>query len=172
MKKRRSKTDRADDIRITRAAYDWIHAVIIGIILFVTIMTFVFGFHTVDSVSVLTFNHGLEPGAAVVYADSTNTLHLARLIAFDGQKVTLDTQNKKIRVDNQEILSFNVKDFEKLSSVIKEAFIVSKGQVLVADLSIDSFDSKSIDTFRCIDCDNLTGKITTVVFPIEQFRIF
>lgn len=172
MKKRYSKTDKADDIRLVRAAYDWIHAVVIGIILFVTVMTFVFRLYTVGSVSVLTSENGLESGMAVVYADGTNTLHFARLIAFDGQTVTLDTQNKKIRVDNHGILSFDVKDSEKLSSFIKDAFVVSKGQVLVADLPGDSFDSKNISSLRCIDSGDLAGRITTVVFPMEQFRIF
>ena len=102
---------------------------------------------------------------------------IKRIIATEGQTVTIDYENRTITVDgvvlNEDYISQETTAFDK-SNYLLDTFTVPEGKVFVMGDnrshggSLDSRDSK----IGLIDERFILGKLVLRIFPINEFKFF
>ena len=100
-----------------------------------------------------------------------------RVIATEGQTVTIDYENRKITVDgallNEDYISDEVTPFDK-SNYLTSTFTVPKGKVFV--MGDNRGHNKSLDSrsssIGMIDTRYILGEVVARLFPISDFKIF
>lgn len=169
MKKHISINERSDRNQLIRAAYDLAHAAVFGLVFAGVFFLFVFRLYTVDAVSVLSQPQGrINMDSLVVYENTDSTLSVMRVLAGSNQTVYIDTQNKKILVDNQKIADYDVSDM--IQTLPNEPLTLSD-QYLAAKLSTTGKHWEATE-YLIVDKNQVEGVVRALILPVEEFRIF
>lgn len=174
------------EVMSRRETYDWIHCMIIALI--VCVFLFVFGIRVINvagsSMNPTLFNgekmlvsnlfYSPEVGDVVVFKKDEydpNKALVKRIIATEGQVINIDFETGTIYIDGQPF----EEDYISELTVNKLDFIgpktVPKGCVFVMgdnrNASTDSRDSR----IGMVDARLIIGKVYYVIFPIPSFRL-
>ncbi len=174
------------EIMSRRETYDWIHCMIIALI--VCVFLFVFGIRVINvagsSMNPTLFNgekmlvsnlfYSPEVGDVVVFKKDEydpNKALVKRIIATEGQVINIDFETGTIYIDGQPF----EEDYISELTVNKLDFIgpktVPEGCVFVMgdnrNASTDSRDSR----IGMVDARLIIGKVYYVIFPIPSFRL-
>jgi signal peptidase I len=162
-----------------KAAWDWIQAILIAVVLAIIIRLFVFEpfnvsgpsmketMHTGDLVIVNKLIYKIrdpKPGEVIVFHAPEHKDYIKRVIALPGEK--LEARNNKVYINGKEIkepyLADNVRtqDFSEV--------IVPPGHIFVmGDNRMDSTDSRVLGP---ISIDKLVGRADLIYWPLSEFK--
>lgn len=174
-----------NDNSMVNTVYDWVRTIIFTFIIAMVCSVFLLRIIKVDGGSM---NDTLSDNDMVMVTDMLYTPHngdiivithgehynkpiIKRVIATEGQKLTLDFQNERIIVDGEVLkenyikgttFSHNFADYEIPSEI-------PKGKVFVmGDNRPISKDSRKAE-IGLIDVENIVGKAQFVAFPFNHF---
>lgn len=160
--------------------YEWIHSIIVAIVIVVLLLTFVFRLvnikgtsmvdtlHNQDKVIITNFMYEPKVGDIVVFPadEKVNTPIIKRVIALEGQQVYIDYTAQEVYVDG--ILLKEDYVYSPMAAVEKDLSVtVGEGQVFVlGDNRLKSLDSRS---FGCKNVDDIIGKAQFIIYPFDRF---
>ena len=166
----------------SNAAYEWIHSIVVAIVIVVLLLTFVFRLINIDGPSmqntlmhndkVIITNFFYEPEVGDIVVIPAGKYYdkpiIKRIIALEGQKVYINYQTYEVYVDG--ILL--EEDYISTNTVSKDgkteySITVGEGQAFIlGDNREVSFDSRYFD---CINVDDIIGKAQFVILPFSRF---
>lgn len=169
MKKHISPTEKFDRNQLIRAAYDLAHAVVFSLIFTGVFFFFVFRLYTVDAVTVLAKPQSAVNINSLVVCENTDTaLSVVQVLAGSNQTISIDTQNKKILVDNQKIADYDVSN---MIQTLPDEPLVLTDQYLVAKLSVTEKHWQATE-YWIVSQNQIEGVVKALVLPVEQLKIF
>lgn len=167
---------------IANNLYEWIHSIIVAIVIVVLLLTFVFRLINIDGPSmentlqnsdkVIITNFMYEPEVGDVVVIPAGKYYdkpiIKRIIALEGQEVYIDYTTNEVYVDGilleEDYISsktISVKGDKELSLTVGE------GEVFIlGDNREVSYDSRS---FGCVKESDIIGKAQFVIFPFNNF---
>ncbi len=167
---------------ITNNLYEWIHSIIVAIVIVVLLLTFVFRLINIkgpsmentlqnsDKVIITNFMYEPEVGDIVVipagkYYDEPI---IKRIIALEGQEVYINYTTHEVYVDGilleEDYISSDTISFKGDKEL---SLKVGEGEVFIlGDNRGVSYDSRS---FGCVKKDDIIGKAQFVIFPFSNF---
>ncbi len=162
--------------------YEWVHSIIVAIVIVVLLLTFVFRLINIDGPSmentlqnsdkVIITNFMYEPEVGDIVVIPAGKYYdkpiIKRIIALEGQEVYINYETYEVFVDGilleEDYISSNtvsVKGDKELSLTVAE------GEVFIlGDNRYVSYDSRS---FGCVKKDDIIGKAQFVIFPFNNF---
>ncbi|MBQ9742682.1 MAG: signal peptidase I [Ruminococcus sp.] len=171
---------------ITTALYEWMHSIVVAIVIVILLLTFVFRLVNIDGTSmcdtlfhqdkVIITNFFYEPevGDIVVIpegvASKIDKPIIKRIIALEGQEVNINFETGEVSVDG-EVLKEEYVSTQTTQNVgevpIEYPLTVPEGQAFIlGDNRKVSLDSRS---FGCVNVDDIIGKAQFVIFPFNNF---
>lgn len=167
---------------IANNLYEWIHSIIVAIVIVVLLLTFVFRLINIDGPSmentlqnsdkVIITNFMYEPEVGDVVVIPAGKYYdkpiIKRIIALEGQEVYIDYTTNEVYVDGilleEDYISsktISLKGDKELSLTVGE------GEVFIlGDNREVSYDSRS---FGCVKESDIIGKAQFVIFPFNNF---
>lgn len=171
-----------NESNVAGVLYEWVHSIIVAIVIVVLLLTFVFRLVNIDGTSmndtlahqdkviITNFFYKPEVGDIVVipagkYYDKPI---IKRIIALEGQDVYINFKTHEVYVDgillDEDYISSDT--IHRLSET-EMSLTVGEGEAFImGDNRAVSHDSRY---FGCVKVDDIIGKAQFVVFPFDHF---
>lgn len=167
---------------VTNALYEWIHSIIVAVVIVVLLLTFVFRLINIEGTSMLNtlenndkviltnFFYEPEVGDIVVipagkYYDKPI---IKRIIALEGQEVYINYETHEVYVDGI-LLDEDYISTETNSNTGEKELSITVGEgeaFIMGDNRQVSYDSRY---FNCVSVDDIIGKAQFVIYPFDNF---
>ncbi|MBQ4105524.1 MAG: signal peptidase I [Clostridia bacterium] len=167
---------------VTTALYEWMHSIVVAIVIVVLLLTFVFRLVNIDGTSmcntllnedkVIITNFFYEPEVGDVVVIPAGKYYdkpiIKRIIALEGQQVYINYQTCEVFVDgvllDEEYIS---SDTINKTGETEVSLTVADGEAFImGDNREVSYDSRY---FGCVSVDDIIGKAQFVIFPFNNF---
>ncbi|HHZ05747.1 MAG TPA: signal peptidase I [Clostridiales bacterium] len=183
-KSKKTKNDNApqEEISMTESCFEWLHALIVAIIVVVLLLTFVFRLVDVDGKSMMNTLHDndkvivtnflYEPvdGDIVVisHGQEYEKPIIKRVIATAGQTLQIDFNKGQVIVDGVVLDEPYINDLTTLEGDLEIPSVIPEGYAFVmGDNRLHSLDSR-FHQVGLIDEKNIIGKAELVIFPFDR----
>lgn len=166
----------------TNTLYEWIHSIVVAIVIVVLLLTFVFRLINIDGTSmentlkdsdkVILTNFFYEPEVGDIVVIPAGKYYdkpiIKRIIALEGQEVYINYITHEVFVDGI-LLEEDYISSETISKEgeIEYSITVGEGEAFIlGDNRGVSFDSRYFD---CVSVDDIIGKAQFIIYPPNRF---
>lgn len=172
----------ANSSSVTTALYEWVHSIVVAIVIVVLLLTFVFRLVNIDGTSmcntlydqdkviITNFFYKPEVGDIVVIPANENYDEpiIKRIIALEGQTVDINFDTNEVIVDGVVLAEDYISTPTALQgNEVEFPLTVPAGEAFVlGDNREVSFDSRR---FGCVKVQEIIGKAQFVIFPFNNF---
>ncbi|GHU81541.1 signal peptidase I [Clostridia bacterium] len=184
LKKIQDELDEIEKSSFTQNCYEWLHAIIIAIVIVVLLLTFGFRRISVDGESMMNTLHDRDQVLVTNLLDIPNDGDIViishgqeykqpiikRVIATEGQTLQIDFEKHQVIVDGVIIDEPYIKDPTTVTGNTEIPQIIPKGKVFVmGDNRNHSTDSR-FHEIGLIDVKDIIGKAEFIIFPFDRFK--
>ncbi len=178
-----SDIEQTDGIKVTKACFEWLQAVMSAVIVVVILFTFIFRLVNVNGISmentlftndkVVLTNLFYTPENGDIIVISHGAYYdkplIKRVIATEGQKLRIDFETGKVYVNEALVDEPYIKGFTKMNDPYMEIpEVVPDGYVFVmGDNRSNSMDSRNTSV-GLIKVEDIVGKAQFIIFPFNR----